>query len=211
MTGVQEDFEGDWTIVKRKKTNKKKDVFTKVAPVFEATSRLLKDSCVSQAPQGTKVSLFQVPSSSNVDICAAAELVRRSAGNSRSSRRDAVEDAGGDSHAPSAEVARTDCKTAAGGHKSVNGSLVFDASESSLSYSHTSSMGVACVTAASPAVAVVAPACSSPCPLVAGAARVVHARCTVTPMHAVCSGTRSSRSPRGRMRGQRWGFQTVRR
>ena len=67
------------------------------------------------------------------------------------------------------------------------GSLVFGRSESSLPNSDNSSMGVACVDLACAAVASLAPVCSSPRSRVACAAGAVHARRTVSPMHAAHS------------------------
>ena len=67
------------------------------------------------------------------------------------------------------------------------GSRDFGGSESSLPNSDNSSMGVACVDLASAAVASLAPVCSSPRSRVACAAGAVHARRTVSPMHAAHS------------------------
>ena len=58
-------------------------------------------------------------------------------------------------------------------------------SRSSLLNSDNSSMGVACVVSASAAVASLATASSSPCPLASRVAGAVHSRRTVTPMHAL--------------------------
>ena len=82
------------------------------------------------------------------------------------------------------------------------GSLVFGRSESPLPNSDNSSMGVACVDRASAAVASLALVCSSPRSLVACAAGAVHARRTVSPMHAAhshnsWSDTVSLQGPRG--------------
>ena len=85
------------------------------------------------------------------------------------------------------------------------GSLVCDMSESSLPNSDNSSMGVACVDLASAAVASLAPVCSSPRSRAVCAAGAVHARRTVSPMHAAYSheswsDTVSLQGPRGRKR-----------
>ena len=64
------------------------------------------------------------------------------------------------------------------------GSLVLS---TSLPNSHNSSMGVACVDLASAAVASLAPVCSSPRSRGACAGAAVHARRTVSPMHAAHS------------------------
>ena len=85
MTGVQEDVEDSWTVVTRKNKNKNavfqvnKAASSKKDPVFEATSKLNEKKgrtegqstslcCFDQVLQGTKVHLFQVPSSSVVDV-----------------------------------------------------------------------------------------------------------------------------------------------
>ena len=64
--GVQEVSQDSWTVVKNKKKSKKESHFKKDA-VFEATSKLNEKevslSCFGQVPQGTKMPLFQVPSS----------------------------------------------------------------------------------------------------------------------------------------------------
>ena len=69
--GVQEVSQDSWTVVENKKKNKKKSHFKK-GPVFEATSKLNEKKvsldCFGQVPQGTKMPLFQVPSSSVVDV-----------------------------------------------------------------------------------------------------------------------------------------------
>ena len=66
----------------------------------------------------------------------------------------------------------------------ITGSLERYVSVTSLSNSDNSSMGVACVEPASAAVASLAPVCSSPCSRVVCAAGAVHARRTVSPIHA---------------------------
>ena len=76
------------------------------------------------------------------------------------------------------------------------GSLVLS---TSLPNSDNSSMGVACVDLASAAVASLAPLCSSPRSRVACAAGAVHARRTVSPMHAAHS--HNSWSDTGRFQG----------
>ena len=65
------------------------------------------------------------------------------------------------------------------------GSLVRHESRSSRLNSDNSSMGVACVESALPAVAPFASVFSSPCPFAARVAAAVHARRTVSPMHDV--------------------------
>ena len=69
--GVQEDSQDSWTVVTNKKKSLKIPLFKKDA-VFEATNKLKekKDSlcCFGQVPQGTKMPLFQVPSSSVSDV-----------------------------------------------------------------------------------------------------------------------------------------------
>ena len=69
--GVQEVSQDSWTVVENEKKSKKKSHFKK-DPVFEATSKLNEKkvslSCFGQVPQGTKMPLFQVPSSSVVDV-----------------------------------------------------------------------------------------------------------------------------------------------
>ena len=97
------------------------------------------------------------------------------------------------------------------------GSLVFGRPESSLPNSHNSSMGVACVDLASAAVASLAPVCSSARSRVACAAGAVHARRTVSPMHAAhshnsWSDTVRSQGPTWEEEGTKeWGFQSGRR
>ena len=58
-------------MVENKKKNKKKSHFKK-GHVFEATSKLNEKKvsldCFGQVPQGTKMPLFQVPTSSVVDV-----------------------------------------------------------------------------------------------------------------------------------------------
>ena len=76
------------------------------------------------------------------------------------------------------------------------GSLVL---VTSLANSDNSFMGVACVDLASAAVAFLAPVCSSPRSRVACAAGAVHARRTVSPMHAAHS--HNSWSDTGRLQG----------
>ena len=81
----------------------------------------------------------------------------------------------------------------------------------SLLNSDNSSMGVACVESALPAVAPFASVLSSPCPFAARVAAAVHARRTVSPMHDVnarnsWSDTGSFQGPRGRKRVKEWGF-----
>ena len=82
----------------------------------------------------------------------------------------------------------------------ITGSLERYVSESSLSNSDNSSMGVACVGSAPAAVAPLASVFSSPCPLAACDAGAVHTRRTVSPMHANAhnswSDTVSLQSPR---------------
>ena len=73
----------------------------------------------------------------------------------------------------------------AGESTGIIGSLVRHDSRSSLLTSDNSSMGVACVVPALPAVPSLASASSSPCPLASRVAGAVHARRTVTPMHAL--------------------------
>ena len=64
--GVQEVPQDSWTMVKNKKKSRKESHLKKDA-VFEATSKLNEKevslSCFGQVPQGTKMLLFQVPSS----------------------------------------------------------------------------------------------------------------------------------------------------
>ena len=67
----------------------------------------------------------------------------------------------------------------------ITGPLERYVSETSLSNSDNSSMGVACVGSAPAAVAPLASVFSSPCPLAARVAVAVHARRTVSPMHDV--------------------------
>ena len=79
-----------------------------------------------------------------------------------------------------------------------------------------SSVGVACVVPASAAVAPVATASSSSCPLASCVAGAVHARRTVTPMHALnahnsWSDTGRVQGPTGKEEFQRWGFPSGRR
>ena len=82
VAGVPEDPQDSWTVVESKSKSKKKKksgvlqvnkaVFCKKDPVFEATSKLKEKKgslcCFDQVPQGTKMPLFQVPSSSVVDV-----------------------------------------------------------------------------------------------------------------------------------------------
>ena len=82
--------------------------------------------------------------------------------------------------------------------------------------SSNSSMGVACVDPALAAVASPASASSCPCPLASRVAVAVHARHTVTSMHAVTahnswSDTGRLQGPTGRRCTKGWGFRIGRR
>ena len=87
----------------------------------------------------------------------------------------------------------------AGESRGIIGSLVRHESQSSLLNSDNSSMGVACVVPALAAVASLASASSSPCPLASRVAGAVHARRTVTRMHALDA--HNSWSDTGRVQG----------
>ena len=98
----------------------------------------------------------------------------------------------------------------AGDAKGIIGLLERSVSQSSCLNSDNSSMGVACVDSALPAVAPSASGVSSPCPIAARVAAAVHARRTVSPMHDVnaqnsWSDTGSFQGPRGG-RGSKAGF-----
>ena len=73
MTGVQEDQEDSWTVVKRKNKNKKKsDVLQLNEKKGRREGHSPSPCCFRKVPTGTKVLLSQVPSSSGVDVFSGA-------------------------------------------------------------------------------------------------------------------------------------------
>ena len=130
-------------------------------------------SCVAGAAAGPELSVVSCASTSRPSL--ARRFLVGDSRLSRSCQRALPDGVGGGQP----RVAK------AGESTGITGSLERYVSESSLSNSDNSSVGVACVGPAPAAVAPLASVFSSPCPLAARVAVAVHARRTVSAMHDV--------------------------